>query len=143
MTKNKNTISACKNYISKYPYGTYAEEANKKIIDLEVDGIFKGDYGQLPPMSKSSSFSHSTSNDLKLFNNTQYTLTIRYSGIESKKIVISPHGRTSVTLKPGTYKIAASVSASNVRNYAGTESLSGGEYGSEFYIQTQSYQTWR
>jgi hypothetical protein len=67
---------------------------------------------------------------------------VRYSGIESKKIVLSPRQRKSTTLKKGNYRIAASVNASNVTNYAGKENLSGGDYSSEYYIQTQTYRRW-
>jgi outer membrane protein assembly factor BamD (BamD/ComL family) len=139
-----NTIKSYKDYILKYPYGEYVETADKKIIDLEVDNIFKGDYGQLPPMSKSSYgySSQSLTNSIDIYNNTEYTLTIRYSGVESKKIVLSPQKRTTISLKNGNYRIAASVNASNVRNYAGTENLTGGDYNSEYYIQTQTFRTW-
>jgi hypothetical protein len=78
-------------------------------------------------------------NSIEIFNNTQYILTIRYSGIESKKVVMSPKQRTSLSLKNGNYRIAASVNASNVRNYAGNENLSAGEYTSEYYIRTRTY----
>lgn len=139
-----NTIKSYKDYTEKYPFGYYVEPADKKIVDLEVDNIFKGDYGQLPPMSKSSFgySSYSSTNSIEIYNNTQYTLIIRYSGVESKKIVLSPKQRTSTTLKNGNYRIAASVNASNVRNYAGTENLTGGDYSSEYYIKTETYRTW-
>jgi len=139
-----NTLKSYKDYTEKYPFGDYVETAEKKIIDLEVDNIFKGDYGQLPPMSKNSYgySSYSTTNSIEIYNNTQYTLTIRYSGVESKKIVLSPKQRTSITLKNGNYRVAASVNASNVQNYAGTENLTGGDYSSEYYIKTETYRTW-
>lgn len=140
-----NTVKSYKDYTEKYPFGDYIETAEKKMIDLEVDNIFKGDYGQLPPMSKSSYgySSNSTSNSIEIYNNTQYTLTIRYSGVESRKIVIPSRKETTITLKSGNYRITASVNASNVRNYAGKENLTGGDYSSEYYIQTETYSTWR
>jgi outer membrane protein assembly factor BamD (BamD/ComL family) len=139
-----NTVRSYKAHIDKYPFGDYAEMANKKIIDLEVDKIFQGDHGKLPPMNRNL-YGHSSdnsTNSIEIYNNTQFTLTVRYSGIESTKIVLRPKQRTTVTLKKGNYRITASVDASNVRNYAGTENLTGGSYNSEYYIQTQTHRTW-
>lgn len=139
--KSSNTISAYKKYLDSYPSGIYAEDASKKIVDLEVESIFKGNYGYLPPMTKKSSYSFGTqrptSNKISIYNNTSYTLTVWYSGPDSKKIVLGPRNRTSFELTNGAYKVAASVDASNVTKYAGNERLDGGEYESEFYIQTR------
>jgi outer membrane protein assembly factor BamD (BamD/ComL family) len=135
-----NSVKSYTDYIKKYPFGAFVGQADKRIIDLEVDKIFSGDYGQLPAMSRNSfGYSSSEINTIQIYNNTQYTLTIRYSGVESKKILLSPKQRTTTFLKNGSYRIAASVNASDVRNYAGIESLTGGDYSSEYYIQTQSY----
>jgi len=132
-----NSIKLLSDCIKKYPYSYNIDDAEKKIIDLEVDKIFKGDYGQLPPMSKNNyNYSASSTNSISIYNRTKYTLTVRYSGVESKKIVLIPGERTTISLKFGNYRIAASVNAANVRNYAGSEYLSSGEYSSEFYIKT-------
>lgn len=134
-----NTKKAYRDFIRKYPLSDLSEIAERRVIDLEVDSIFKGDHGQLPPMSRNSTgYSASTVSSVEIYNNTRYTLTIRYSGVESKKIVLSPRQRTTTRLKNGTYRIAASVNASYVRNYAGTENLSGDTYSSEYYIVTQT-----
>lgn len=124
-------------YVRTYPSGRYVDEANEAIIDLEVAEIFRGDHGILPPMQRSgygSSYSSSTS--ISVQNDTQYTLTVRYSGPTSKKVEIPRGGSRNFTLSSGAYRITASVNARNVRNYAGSESLSGGEYSSKFYIET-------
>jgi outer membrane protein assembly factor BamD (BamD/ComL family) len=141
-TCKTNTIKAYEDYISKYPFSDFVKTSEKKIIDLEVDKIFQGSYGHLPPMSKSSSVSASDTSNIKIeiYNNTKYTLTVRYSGLESKKIVIRPKARTKIVLENGKYRIAASVNASNVRNYAGKEDLKGGDYSSEFYIKTETHE---
>ena len=47
--------------------------------------------------------------------------------------------RTSIGLKNGKYRVAASVSASNVSNYAGNENLQGGNYSVDYYISTYRY----
>jgi outer membrane protein assembly factor BamD (BamD/ComL family) len=141
-TRRFNTIKSYTDYMKKYPNGEHFKSAEKAIIDIEVDNIFMGEYSALPPMSKGSSgksYNYSL-NSIDVTNNTQYILTIRYSGPESKKIVLLPNDNTSITLLNGTYKIAASVNASNVSNYAGTEHLTGGQFSSEYYIQT--YKKW-
>jgi hypothetical protein len=138
--KKWNSIKSYMNYISWYSDGDYIDEANKKIIDLEVDNIFKGDYGQLPSMNKTSyGYANHTANEIDIYNNTSYTLTVRYSGVESKKVVLKSKRRSTISLKNGNYRIAASVNASGVRNYAGNENLTGANYSIEYYITTSRY----
>jgi outer membrane protein assembly factor BamD (BamD/ComL family) len=137
-TTQKNTIYAYQNYLSAFPGSQYTEEAKKRIIDLEVEAIFKGEHGILPPMSKTSYGStYSSTTEVNVYNNTSYTLTVRYSGPESKMISLPPKQRASITLKNGKYREAASVNSSHVQNYAGNQSLDGGGYSEEFYIITQ------
>ena len=133
--KKRNRISSYRAYISTFPDGIHSEEARKRIIDIEVDAIFKGDHGTLPPMNRiSPEYSSSTTNDIEIFNNTIYTLIVRYSGTDSRRIVIEPEKREKLVLRNGSYRVTASVNAQNVRNYAGSEKLEGGEYSSEYYI---------
>ncbi len=47
-------------------------------------------------------------------------------------IPVGQHGKARLT--NGSYRIAASVDAPNVSNYAGFEKLSGGDYEAEYYI---------
>ncbi len=138
---NKKSIALYQAYLKNFPNGEHSAEAEKAIIDLEVDNIFKGDYGQLPPMSKTSAgYTYATTNDIEIFNNTAYTLTVRYSGsLESKKIVLSPKQKRKFTLENGNFRVTASVDAANVTNYAGKENLEGRSYTSEFYIETETY----
>ena len=137
-TIQNNSVKGYQQYITSFPDSRYSEEAKKKIIDLEVDAIFAGDHGVLPPMSRTSSGStYSTITEVEVYNNTSYTLTVRYSGPESKKITLAPKQKISITLKKGSYREAASVNAANVQNYAGIQNLDGGGYSEEFYIVTQ------
>lgn len=135
--KSSNSINTIKKYLANYPNGIYKDAAEQKIIDLEVDKIFGGDYGKLPSMSKTS-YGYSSTNTIEIFNNTNYTLTVRYSGPKSVKLVIPAKGKRSTSIPTGNYRVTASVNASHVSNFGGTEYLSGGSYESEFYIQTQS-----
>jgi len=133
---NTETSIAWKKFLEDYPNHPKKKDIEKTIIILEVSEIFKGEYGEIPASQLLGERNNSQSVvDIK--NDTKYTLTLRYSGVEVKKISISPYSQTSIKLKSGVYKIAASVNASNVRNFAGTESLFG-EYLSSYYISTTS-----
>ena len=133
------TLDLYNKYLSLYPNGAHSVQAKQKIIDLEVSDVFaSGDYGQLPSMDRTG-YSNSTYSTVSVRNDTQYTLTLLYSGAESKRLVISPHSSKSVSLKSGSYRIVASVDAYNVRNFAGREELMGGSYDVSYYIQTSRY----
>ena len=134
-----NTIASYKAYLKKYPNGSYSSEAEEKIIDLEVSSIMAGKHGELPaPQRSYSGDIYKTTTDISITNNTQYTLTVLYSGPSSRKIVISPGYSNSIILNPGYYKVAARVSATNVRPFAGTSDLKSGNYSSNFYIRSTS-----
>lgn len=133
-TKN-GTLAMYRQYLKLYPDGAHESQAKKKIIDLEVADVFSsGNYGKLPPMDTKNS-RKSASVMVTISNDTQYTLTLLYSGIESKRIVINSRGIQNVRLKSGSYHIVASVTASGIRNFAGTEDLSGGNYSVSYYIR--------
>lgn len=136
----RGRLSDYKSYIQTYPEGEHIKEAEEKIIDLEVDAIFNSDHGQLPAMNRSTyGTSRSTTTSISIQNDTDYTLTVRYSGPSTKRVDIPRGGKQSFSVTSGSYRITASVNARNVQNYAGTESLSGGEYESTFYIVTSRY----
>ena len=137
--KKLNTIASYKAYLKKYPYGSFSTEAEEKIIDKEVSTIMAGKHGEMPaPQRTYSTNSYKTTSDISITNSTRYTLTVLYSGPSSKKVVISPSFSSTITLSPGYYKVAAKVSSSSVRPFAGTHSLQSGNYNSNFYIQTTS-----
>lgn len=136
--KSEMSITLYQNFIEYFPNSSHTQEAEKAIIDLEVENIFKGDHGILPPMIKTfNGKSGRTYSEIDVFNNTEYTLTVRYSGeTESKKVILPPYQRQTFNLNNESYKVAASVNAGNVTNYAGTDTMEGGDYESEFFIQT-------
>lgn len=136
--QNQNTLTAYNRYLELFPKGAHAKAADKKVIDLSVTNIFAGDHGTLPGMDRTS-YSSSGSNIITVSNDTQYTLTLLYSGPDSKRLVLSPRSSGSVRLPNGTYRVAASVAATNVRSYAGTETLSGGGYDVSYYISSSRY----
>jgi outer membrane protein assembly factor BamD (BamD/ComL family) len=100
---SSNTVSSYQNYIKKFPDGNYASFAEKAIIDIEVNDIFNSDHGSLPPMSKNTSSSEAEEiNKIDLFNNTPYTLTVRYSGtVESKKVILKSKAKLNFELLLG------------------------------------------
>ena len=132
--KELNTITAYEKYLDLFPNGAHKAAADKKIIDLRVESTFAGSHGVLPAMDKTG-YGGPVSY-ISVYNNTSYNLTLFYSGTESKRLVISPHSTGSLKLKNGSYRIAASVDASNVGRYGGAEKLNGGSYEVEYYISS-------
>lgn len=141
MAVKNNTIDFYNKFIEKYPSSNHVAQAEKRIIDLEVNNVFSSSYDELPSMNRSG-YSNSSTSTIRVYNNTSYTLTVMYSGKESKKVVISPQGKVYVTLPNGIYKCVASISG-NARNHAGTENLDGGSYEVEYYIVSTSYPSYR
>ncbi|WP_301096275.1 hypothetical protein [Bacteroides acidifaciens] len=137
-----NNIAGYERYLSLFPNGKHRSVADKKVIDMTVASTFAGEHGSLPEMDQVGYGGGSTSY-VSVTNSTSYTLTLMYSGNESKRLVLSPNSTGSVRLKNGSYRIAASVSASNVSKYAGTESLNGGSYEVEYYISTSTVPSYR
>lgn len=131
-----NTRDAYEKYIAMYPNGAHTAEATRRIIDLDVDDIFKHDHGDLPGMKQVETDDDSPTCVIMIENNTQYILTVFYSGPDSKKVLVGPYGKGSVTLPVGHYKIAASVPPANIRPYAGSGNLSGGRYETGYWIAT-------
>lgn len=134
-----NTLAAYQLYLSLYPNGRHHTQAQQMAIDLEVTNVFaEGNYAPLPSMNRTS-YVESSYSSVYVQNDTRYNLTLLYSGIESKRVTIPPRQVKNIRLKPGTYRIVASVDASNVRNFAGEENLTGGSYSVSYYIQTSRH----
>ncbi len=129
-----DTRESFEKYLDKYPNG-----ANKQCaIDSAVSKIIGGNHGTLPQMDRTGYYNaYHTSINIK--NSTSYELTVMYSGQESKRVVLSPHDRTNVSLTNGFYRIAASVSASGVTPFAGSENLDGTSCDVEYYIETRRW----
>jgi len=134
--REQDTLQAYNRFLERFPNHPKRKWIEKRIIDLEVQAIAAGEHGELPGAQPLAS--GGTVNTVEVKNNTGYELTVRYSGPNSKKLVI-PEGQTqSVTLPKGNYKVAASVNASRVTNYYGTRSMQGGRYSSSFHITTSN-----
>lgn len=133
MAQKENTISAFQKYLDLFPRGAHKAAADKKIIDMQVANVYAGEHGTLPSMDQTG-YGGGPTSSVYIQNSTQYTLTLLYSGPDSKRVIVSPRQSSHVTLKNGTYRVAASVSDAGVRNFAGSESLRGGSYSVEYYI---------
>ncbi len=129
-----DTKESYRKYVAMYPGGAHRPEAAKRIIDFEVNDVFNEDHGTLPGMEHVEEDIDSPTSTITVENVTDYTLTVMYSGPESKRIQIAPRSRGTVTLANGRYRIAASVPRSNVRPYAGGETLIGGRYEAGYCI---------
>ena len=137
--KEKNTIEAYRKYITRNPHGQFVAAANKRIIDLEVEDIARGDHGKLsaPHRSYSGYGGYGTVAKIALKNSTSYTIDVMYSGkVQSYKRSIEPNGSTTLSVTPGSYKVVVQAKGSDVRPFYGENDLSAGEYSEEFYIRT-------
>jgi hypothetical protein len=132
--REQDSIEHYQRFAARNPLHPERKWIEKRIIDLEVAQIASGEHGELPRAQPLSSGGATV--ELEVENRTSYELTVRYSGPESKKLVIPPGATRTVSLPPGDYKVAASVTAANVRNYYGSDAMRGGRYSSSFYIQS-------
>ena len=137
-----NNIASYERYLLLFPNGRHRSAADKKVIDMTVASTFAGEHGSLPEMDQVG-YGGGSISYVSVTNSTSYTLTLLYSGNESKRLVLSPNSTGSIKLKNGSYRIAASVNASNVSRYAGTETLNGGSYEVEYYISTTTVPSYR
>jgi len=131
---NSGTIKSFTNYLNKHPDGKYSETAEAKIIDIEVNNIFKGNPGKLPPATKSKTYTDRNYTVYSVYNDTKYNLVLRYTGTETFKVTFKSQEKAAIELKNGNYRVTASVDASNVRDYAGEENVDGSDYFVAYYI---------
>jgi len=132
--REQDSLDHYQRFAARNPNHPERRWIEKRIIDLEVKEIAAGEYGEMP-RAQPLSYGGSTV-EVEVENQTGYELTVRYSGPDSKKLVIPKGATQTVSLPPGDYKVAASVTAANVRNYYGTDTMRGGQYSSSFYIQS-------
>ncbi|MCQ2182170.1 MAG: hypothetical protein MJY89_02040 [Bacteroidales bacterium] len=129
-----DTKEAYRRYIAIFPNGQHRGEANRRFIDREVNDIMSDAHEDLPGIEHVAFDDESPSSTILVENRTEYVLTVYFSGIDSKSVLINPWGRSAVTLTNGTYKIAASVPPAHIHPYAGSTQLSGGRYETRFYV---------
>lgn len=132
--KEKNDLETYRQFVRNNP--THPERAwmDRRIIDLEVAKIATGEHSPLPRSERVASGSDRDDVVMNVQNETEYTLTILYSGKDSKRVVISAGASETVRMAAGSYKVAASVDKSGVVPYYGTDELSG-QHSSRFFIR--------
>lgn len=125
---------AYKKYVALFPTGIHRGDADKKIIDFEVEEILNGEYEALPAMKQVGESDDSPTSTISILNTTEYPLTVWYSGTESKSITIAPRGKGAIVISNGFYRIAASVPDAHIRPFAGEEYVLGGKYETGYCI---------
>ena len=113
---------------------TASPDARK--IDAQVTTILAGEHSPLPPAQRVHSNPAALVAEMVTKNNTQYTLTVLYSGPTSQRIVLPPQASRKVLLGVGMYRVAATVDSTSVVPFAGSDEIQGGGYDSTFYIET-------
>lgn len=137
--RNLNTKEAFELYLEQVPQGEYADEARRRLVDLEVAEILKGEVGEMPELQPLGFTRNSSRASVEVVNDTSYNLTVRYSGKDSQKHTIAPKQKKTFQIGKGQYRVTATVDAGSVRPYAGTETISYDEYGVSFYIVTSRF----
>ena len=134
--RKQDRLDLYQKHLLLIPNSSHRAELEKRIIDLEVAAIIRGNHGVLPPASPLR-ITGGNSAEVAIENQTSYTLTVRYSGSRSYRFDLAPSATRNVTLASGPYQVAATVSSSEVIPYAGSDTLSGGSYGVKFFIETR------
>jgi hypothetical protein len=129
-----NTLDSYKAFLERHPRSPFREQAERRIVDLEVREILRRPHGELPSPARLGPDTGRVYAILNVHNNTTYVLTVRYSGIDSFKVSFRPGEKGSIEVRSGAYQVAASVDAERVRDYAGASVLTGSNYQVEYYI---------
>jgi hypothetical protein len=133
--REQDSAEEYRRFAEHFPAHPQHSWIHKRIVDLEVDAIASGQHGELRPVQ--SVKSEGVVAEMRLENETGHELTVRYSGAESRKVVIPPRDSATLTLPPGEYRVAASVKASNVKHYYGLDTVVGGRYSSTFSFRAR------
>lgn len=134
----KNSIAAYQHHLALYPASPYRAQIEKRIIDLEVADILASNPGRLPPSVLIGPASSAlTLAEVTIQNDTGYELTLRYSGAESRKLVLGVSAKQTVHLPPGSYIVTASADkARNVQSFAGRKTFEANIYTDRYYIRS-------
>lgn len=131
---HSTAIPVIERFVQNHPGSVHRAEAEKRIIDLEVDKIMAGKPAKLPPLEKVKDRPGAGNNTVTIRNYTDYQLSVWFSGPGSVKKVLPSGQQGTLHLPNGSYRVAAAVNSASVNTYAATEQLNGGEYESDFYI---------
>ena len=132
-----DTIEAYNRFISLSNNQGEKEKARRRIIDLEVAEIAKGQHSDLPPLHGNAyQYTRTGHAEIEIKNDTAYPLTAMYSGGQSERVIIPAHGRKSIKIRSGEYSIAVTTTQPNVKPFYGKEKLDSGKYQVTYYISS-------
>jgi hypothetical protein len=134
VAKNRDTILSYTYFLEQHPASRFVSKAEARIVDHEVTQIMAGEHGELPPLNRYSSSRGKAYSVINIHNETEYTLTVRFSGTESFRVSFHPHGIGSIEALQGNYRVTASVNATHVTPYAGNQRLDGSNFETRYYI---------
>ena len=134
--RRRDELAGYREFLEARPDSPFAPEADRRIVDLEVAGILRGKPGMLPPPTRVGGRMNRNYSVVNITNGTKHTLTVRFSGVDSFKLVFQPQEEGSVELLNGRYRVAATADSPRIKPFAGTNSFDGGDYVSRFYIKT-------
>ena len=132
-----NSKQSYERYMSMYPSGAHIAEASCRLVDAQVDEMLANAHNSLPNIIRTEPDDESLKSTVIIKNNTGYPLTVYYSGLQSRSVIIQPDGKATVTLDNGPYKLGASVPPSYIHPFAGKTSLEGGVYEIGFWVVTR------
>lgn len=138
---NMGSRKAFEKYLKMYPKGKHKTQAEKHLIDMDVDSIFAGNTKTLPGLDKNPwTWTSGNNSTVTIDNNFSGSMTMLFSGASvSKKVEIPAKGKSQkITLPNGSYRITLSISGNDT--YVGTEKLTGGDYYASYtYSYKNSY----
>lgn len=126
--------TAYKKFIAMYPNSVHRGEADKKLIDISVDNALANAHNSLPGITQTYEDDDSPTSTITIDNNTEYPLTVLFSGDASKSIVIASGHSGVVKVENGYFRIAASVPPITIKPYAGITCFTGGSYQIGFWV---------
>lgn len=136
--QDKKTLYSYNRYLKAFPQGKHKAAAEGKVVDIEVSQLMGQEHGKLPALDAEvpKGGVNPKTSLVKVKNDTEYELIVRYSGPESKRFSIPVGQEISFTTANGNYTVTATVNGgTRVKTYGGTEQLAGKNYFSEFYIK--------
>lgn len=129
-----NKIDKLKRYLRYYPNAAHTEEARNLIIKLTVADIMDTQHGRLPK-AKNSGQTYGIESTVHVKNDTEYGLTIYYSGPIQREVVLSAYGSLTITLPNGEYFVAVRADSDGVSDYVGLDNYNGGKFDISYYVQ--------
>ena len=138
-TRKKNTIPSYEKFIKDLPKSPYVAEATKQMVSLKIKKIVdEGKAGKLPPARPIRFAIGRPYAIVNIYNATQYSLVVRYSGTDAFEVTLKPRQKAAVEILIGNYSLSVSApNAHNVRNYYGKQQWLSADYSSVYYIRTQ------